>query len=267
LLATLPVTASGITPAVAASAISTAFDVIQHGSPVAQPILTPGTGTYTSPQSVTITDATPGATIYYTTDGTNPSRSSPVFHPASPIFVTSTQTIKAIAVATSYATSPLGVAHYTIAAMTPVFSLPYGFYTNTQHVTITDGTPGATIYYTIDGTTPTTSSPVYSGTIIAIDKLVTLQAVAVAPGLSPSAVTSVKYDVALPAAQPVFNHPSGTYVGPLMVTITDARHSGSHHLLHHRRLHAQPILGRIQHQQPHHRELDADHQGARCSAE
>ncbi len=111
---------------------------------------------------------------------------------------------------------------YTIAAMTPVFSLPYGFYTNTQHVTITDGTLGATIYYTIDGTTPTTSSPVYSGTIIAIDKLVTLQAVAVAPRLSPSAVTSVKYDVALPAAQPVFNHPSGTYVGPLMVTITDA---------------------------------------------
>ena len=54
-----------------------------------------------SAQSVTIGDATAGAVIYYTTDGTTPATSSSVF--SSPIRVSSNETLKAIAVANSYA--------------------------------------------------------------------------------------------------------------------------------------------------------------------
>ena len=63
---------------------------------------------------VMITDATPGAVIIYTTDGATPGRSSAVYSSASPIMVTSSQTIKALAVAPSYTTSPEGVAIYNI---------------------------------------------------------------------------------------------------------------------------------------------------------
>ena len=107
LVAMLPLTASGITPLATASVTSTAFDVIQPGSPVAEPIISPPTGTYTSPQTVMIADATPGTVIYYTTDGTTPSRSSPTYS-GTPITVSITQTIKALAVAPGYVTSPRG---------------------------------------------------------------------------------------------------------------------------------------------------------------
>ena len=70
-----------------------------------------------------IADATPGTVIYYTTDGTTPSRSSPTYS-GTPITVSITQTIKALAVAPGYVTSPEGVAAYTIAALAPVISSP-----------------------------------------------------------------------------------------------------------------------------------------------
>jgi hypothetical protein len=50
-------------------------------------------------------------------------------------------------------------------AATPIFSPTGGIYTTDQTVTISDSTSGATIYYTTDGTVPTTSSNVYSGSI------------------------------------------------------------------------------------------------------
>jgi len=223
LVASLAVTASGVTPALSLSAVSSSFDVIQPGSPVAQPLLSPPSGTYTRAQSVTITDATPGATIYYTTDGTTPSRSSAVFS-ATPITVSSSQTVKALAVATNYLTSPEGVATYKIIApyaATPAFTLASGFYTSNQMVSITDTTAGATIYYTTNGSTPTTSSPVYTpGSTIAINSNLQLKAIAAAPGFSTSAVAIGNFYVA--AAEPLISPPSGTYTRAQSVTITDA---------------------------------------------
>ena len=48
------------------------------------------------------------------------------------------------------------------AADTPVFSVPDGTYTSVQTVAITDATQGTTIYFTTDGTPPTTGSSVYN---------------------------------------------------------------------------------------------------------
>lgn len=79
---------------------------------VATPTFSPAEGTYTSAQQVEISCATDGATIYYTTDGTDPTTSSAQYTGA--ITVGSTMTIKAIAVATGYDDSEVATASYTI---------------------------------------------------------------------------------------------------------------------------------------------------------
>ncbi|MDR2970404.1 MAG: chitobiase/beta-hexosaminidase C-terminal domain-containing protein [Bacteroidales bacterium] len=63
---------------------------------VANPTFSPSSGTYNTPQNVSINCATEGATIHYTTDGSAPTTSSETF--STPIFVENTTTIKAFAV-------------------------------------------------------------------------------------------------------------------------------------------------------------------------
>ena len=79
------------------------------------PTFSPVAGTYTSAQNVTISTETTGATIYYTTDGSAPSTESSVY--SSAIAVSSTTTIKAMAVASGYNNSSVASATYTIVSL------------------------------------------------------------------------------------------------------------------------------------------------------
>jgi hypothetical protein len=174
-------------------------------------VFSPAAGTYTSPQSVTISDATAGAAIYYTTNGTTPTTSSTQYMGA--IWQSSTQTLEAIAVMTGYANSPVTTAAYTIAPVlpAPTFSLAggSGTYPTPQTVTISDPQAGATIYYTTNGTTPTTSSTVYSGAIT-VSVTETVEAIAVEAGYTNSAVSSVLYTIAPGMPAPTFSPAAGT---------------------------------------------------------
>jgi hypothetical protein len=78
----------------------------------ATPVLTPAAGTYASAQKVTMTDATKGAVMYYTTNGTTPTTASTKYTGA--ITVSASETVKAIAVAIGYANSGVSAAAYTI---------------------------------------------------------------------------------------------------------------------------------------------------------
>jgi uncharacterized repeat protein (TIGR03803 family) len=80
-------------------------------------------------------------------------------------------------------------------AATPTLSPPSGSYSSAQTVTISDTTTGATIYYTNDGTAPTTSSAVYSGPLT-VDSTETINAIAAASGYSNSAVATATYSFA-----------------------------------------------------------------------
>jgi N-acetylneuraminic acid mutarotase len=166
-------------------------------SAAASPVFTPGTGTYTNLQSVTITGTTPGATIYYTTDGTTPTTSSTKY--TGTISVSSTETIESITIASGYTNSAVASATYTIAlpSASPIFTPGAGTYTSLQSVTISDSTSGATIYYTTNGTTPTTSSTKYTDAI-SVSSTETIEAIAVASGHSNSVVASAAYTINSP---------------------------------------------------------------------
>src|ERR1019366_2787087 len=134
--------------------------------PAGSPTFSVAAGTYTTVQAVTISDTTTGAAIYYTTNGSTPTSSSTLY--SGPITVGASETVTAIATASGYAPSPVASVVYTInlpPAATPSFSVAAGTYTTPQSVTISDTTTGATIYYTANGTAPTTSSTKYTGPI------------------------------------------------------------------------------------------------------
>jgi len=166
--------------------------------PAPAPIFSLASGSYPAGTAITLSDTASGATIYYTTDGkTVPTENSAVY--SSPISLTSAETIQAIAVASGYSTSYVAGATYTFIspAATPTFSVPAGTYTSVQTVTISDATPGATVYYTTDGSAPTTSSTKYQGTIT-VSQSETLSAIAIANGYLTSSLAKAIYTINLP---------------------------------------------------------------------
>jgi Legume lectin domain/Chitobiase/beta-hexosaminidase C-terminal domain len=159
---------------------------------IATPVIQPGSTTFTSPVSVTITDATPGAQIYYTTDGSMPSTSSTPYTGA--FTVNSTETVTAIAVAPGSVWIAPASATYTSlnTTATPIFSPPGGIFATSPMVTITDASPNAAIYYTTDGSAPSANSTLYQGPI-QLTGSATLQAVAFASGLGGSVTAAATY--------------------------------------------------------------------------
>lgn len=88
-------------------------NVVPAVSPTATPVITPASGSYSRPVVYDITDATPGAVIYYTTDGSTPTVASPVWNNIPKVIVSST-TVQAIALAPGFSVSSVAAANYTI---------------------------------------------------------------------------------------------------------------------------------------------------------
>jgi hypothetical protein len=104
------------------------YTVGSGGGTVATPAFSPGGGTYSSAQNVTITTATAGATIRYTTNGATPTASSSAY--TGPINVNATMTLKAIAMKSGMTNSAVATAVYTIntggggGGANSIFSIP-----------------------------------------------------------------------------------------------------------------------------------------------
>jgi sugar lactone lactonase YvrE len=90
-------------------------------SPAATPQILLAPGTYVGTQSVNITDATTGAAIYYTTDGTTPTAASNLYGGA--VTISSSETLQAIGIATGFTESAVATAAYTISpGVTPTIT-------------------------------------------------------------------------------------------------------------------------------------------------
>ena len=142
--------------------------------------------------SVTITCATEGATIYYTTDGSDPTADSSVY--SSPITLTKTVTVKAFAAADGYDDSETAEKECTYVA--PVAAAPV-ITDSDNKVTITCETEGAVIYYTTDGSAPTAESTKYEAPFD-VTATVTVKAVATKEGYTDSEVASAEVEYVAP---------------------------------------------------------------------
>ncbi|HKR28549.1 MAG TPA: IPT/TIG domain-containing protein, partial [Acidobacteriaceae bacterium] len=84
----------------------------------ATPVMSPAGGSYSGSVSLTITDASPGTTIFYTTDGSTPTVNSSAY--SGPITLTGSAIVNAIAVGGGYRYSADAVNTYTINGLSPI---------------------------------------------------------------------------------------------------------------------------------------------------
>jgi alpha-tubulin suppressor-like RCC1 family protein len=185
---------------------------------VATPTFNPVPGTYGANQSVTIACATSGATIRYTTDGTDPTTSSTQYSAA--ISVTVSRTLKARGFKTGLSNSNVSTGVYTLQAAPPTFSPVGGTYTAAQTVTITTATTGATIRYTTDGSEPTGSSAAYAAPL-GVGTTTTLKAAAFKTGWTTSGIAAAGYTMNFgPLSAPALSPSPATYLDSVSVAIT-----------------------------------------------
>ncbi len=133
----------------------------------AAPVFSVPSGTYPAVQLVSMTDATPGATTHYTTDGTTPTSASTAY--SVPIRVSANETVKAIAIATGYSNSTVASASYTIVGTPSALAAPpTAIGTSTATLSAIVNTNGLSGTYTFHyGTSSTALSKVTATTTLA----------------------------------------------------------------------------------------------------
>lgn len=177
---------------------------------VAPVLFSHSAGTYDGPIAVSLSNATAGAVIRYTTDGATPTESSAIY--AGAIAVDRTMTVRASAFRTGWYTA-VWSATYTFVTRPPVLDPPPGVYQSNPPITMTTPTPGAAIRFTTNGTDPTEASTLYTGPLAFSDgSNVLLQARAFRAGWSASTTAGGTYAMnQLPAPTPVASPSAGTY--------------------------------------------------------
>ena len=136
---------------------------------VANPTFSPNPGTSSEAQSVTLACSTSNASIKYTTDGSNPLEYGATY--STPISVTTTTTIKAVAIKDGIQESETVTGKFAIKPATPTISV------SGLTVTIACETQNCDIRYTTNGDDPSKSSDLYEGAFV-VEQLTTVRAIA-----------------------------------------------------------------------------------------
>ncbi|MDA3850811.1 MAG: chitobiase/beta-hexosaminidase C-terminal domain-containing protein [Spirochaetaceae bacterium] len=189
---------------------------------VSTPSFSPLPGTYSSSVDVSMACSTEDAVIRYTTDGSEVTSSSAQY--VSPISVGSTSTLSAKAFKTGMNDSSGITGQYIIndvqQVATPGFTPAPGEYSSSVNISIQCDTADATIRYTTDGSTVTSSSAQYVSPF-AVEDSSTIKAKAFKSGMSDSSEVSGQYVISTiqTVAAPVIGPASGSYTFPMDITI------------------------------------------------
>ena len=214
---TLSSTSTNPTTFTMGTANATVTATFESSSAVSTPTFSVVEGTYNETKSVELSCATDDATIYYTTNGDDPTTSSTEYT-GTAIAVNATTTIKAFAVKDGLDDSDIASATYTLKCVTPAISLDAGAVYYGTETSISCSTDGAAIHYTTDSSTPTSSSTTYSSSI-AITSAQTIKAIAVKDGWDDSDVASAAYTIKAPDA-PTFSLDAGLVSKGSSLTLT-----------------------------------------------
>jgi len=103
----------------------------------------------------------------------------------------------------------------------PVADRPSGYYLIGDEINFTTATPGASIYYTWDGTDPNESSALYTEPITMGGPAGTIRLIAIKSGMENSDIAAYTYHVAQPAA-PTASPPPGEYARGTQITLSCA---------------------------------------------
>lgn len=168
-------------------------------SSAAAPTFSPAAGTYGSTQSVSISTISSGAVICYNTTGSSPATNGSTGCTTgtlytSPVTVSSSETLHAVAGGTGYTDSSVASAAYVIEspAAAPTFSPVAGIYVGTQSVTASTATSGCSSHIFFD-TNPT---PVTNQTTLSVASSETVYAyVHNCPGFTDSSISSAAYTI------------------------------------------------------------------------
>ena len=177
---------------------------------VAPPGLAPTGGTFTNSVLVTLSCATDGATIYYTTNGTAPTTSSLVY--ATSFTLSNSATVQAEAVASGFADSAVASASFTI-LKTPVVPVPTftptnGVFGDSVKVTVKCSLAKALIRYTLDGSEPTTNSAQYKSPMTVTNSV--LKARAYKTGYLDSPTGTANFTITIPVITTPLRLPDAT---------------------------------------------------------
>jgi alpha-tubulin suppressor-like RCC1 family protein len=198
---------------------------------VAAPVMSQPGGPFTAPVTVALTSTTPGAAIYYTTNGVDPTEPGLGVAYTAPLTIGTFTNLRARAFRTSWTPSALSEAIYqfnygtlpapTIEPVPPILEPPYT--TSVQVSILCEGflcsILNPSVYYTVDGSDPTTSPTrqLYTD-VFTLEVSATVRAVTSRVDWTTSAVAEKYFEVKV--AAPVFSPVGGTYAASQDVAIT-----------------------------------------------
>lgn len=185
---------SGMPPIPTDSYLNTIWADPGATTDVSRPVFIPAPGTFGAPQQVTMTCSTANSTIYYTLDGSTPTTSSTRY--TGPVTISATSTLRAFATASGLDASQVEFGEYRIVNQVskPVISPAGGFFNAPQQVTLSTSTSGATLRYTLDGSTPSATSTLYSGPLT-ISSSSTLKVIGLKSGSESSEVAEATFGI------------------------------------------------------------------------
>jgi len=199
-----------------------------------QPSITPNEGTYSDSVQVSMSSGTEGAVIYYTIDGSTPTKESSLYETGFILYGPDTVTVKAIAMADGYINSAVSEATFqltkTPVAVSPEFTPKGGLYMDSVSITLSSSTSGAVIYYSQDGSIPTSESTLYEGPIaLAAPDSITIKAIATAEGNNPSPVSQATYVVKQrpQVAAPVISPTDDQYTDSVRISMSSSTQDAS----------------------------------------
>ncbi len=151
-----------------------------------------------SSKSVTLSHDKAGAVIYYTMDGSDPQKGGAQY--TGPITVSGSSIIRAYAAFSDGSVSRVLTYKVSVdTAAAPTYSVVSGTANGTtlsvgSSVALKSATSGVSIYYTLDGSTPTEQSAKYTSPIV-ISAPCTVKAIAVGAGYIPSSVSTFSFTI------------------------------------------------------------------------